>query len=57
MTGTPPEFAEDLLKCAGDSGRRDAGGKELAKRKSEGQVCGSSGCQFVEKDATVCERA
>jgi len=45
MTDTPPEFAEDLRPCAGDSGRREAGGKELAKQKAEGQGCGSSRCQ------------
>ena len=36
MTDTPPEFAEDVRPCAGDSGRREAGGKELAKQKAEG---------------------
>jgi hypothetical protein len=36
MTNTPPEFAEDVRPCAGDSGRREAGGKELAKQKAEG---------------------
>ncbi len=46
MTDTPPEFAEDVRPCAGDSGRREAGGKELAKQKAEGQGCGSSRCQF-----------
>ena len=34
MTDTPPEFAEDARPCAGDSGRREAGGKELAKDKA-----------------------
>jgi hypothetical protein len=36
MTDTPPESAEDVRPCAGDSGRREAGGKELAKQKAEG---------------------
>ena len=40
MTDTPPEFAEAVRPCAGDSGRREAGGKELAKQKAEGQGCG-----------------
>ena len=53
MTDTPPEFAEDARKCAGDSSRREAGGKELAKQKAEGQGCGSSRCQFGEKGAEV----
>ena len=53
MTDIPPEFAEDDRKCAGDSGRPEAGGKELAKRKAEGQGCGSSRCPFVEKGAEV----
>ena len=53
MTDTPPEFAEDVRKCAGDSGRREAGGKELAKQKVEGQGCGSSRCQFGKKGAEV----
>ncbi len=57
MTDTPPEFAEDLRKCAGDSGRREAGGKELAKQKAGGQGCGSSRCQFVGKGAEVCAMA
>jgi len=33
-------------KYAGDSGRREAGGKELAKQNAEGQGYGSSRCQF-----------
>ena len=57
MTDTPPEFAEDVRQCAGDSGRREAGGKELAKQKAEGQRCGSSRCQFGEKGAEVCAKA
>ena len=51
MTDTPPEFAEDVRPCAGDSGRRETGGKELAKQKAEGQGCGSSRWQFGEKGA------
>ena len=57
MTDTPPEFAEDVRPCAGDSGRREAGGKELAKQKAEGQGCGSSRCQFGEKGAKLCAKA
>ena len=57
MTDTPPEYAEDVRKCAGVSGRREAGGKDLAKQKAEGQGCWSSRCQFVEKDAEVCAKA
>ena len=53
MTDTPPEFAEDVRKCAGDSSRREAGGKDFAKQKAEGQGCGSSRCQFLEKGAEV----
>jgi len=53
MTDTPPEFAEDVRPCAGDSGRREAGGKELAKQKAEGHGCGSSRCEFVENGAEV----
>ena len=53
MTDTPPEFAEDVLKCAGDSGRREAGGKDFATQKAEGQGCESSRWQFVEKGAEV----
>ncbi len=45
------KIAEDVRKCAGDSGRREAGGKELAKQKAEGQDCASSRCQFGEKGA------
>jgi hypothetical protein len=51
MTDTQPKFAEDARKCAGDSGRREAGGKDFAKQKAEGQGCGSSRCQFVENRA------
>jgi len=57
MTDTPPEFAEDVCKCAGDSGRREAGGKEFAKQKAEGQGCGSSRCQFGEKGAGTYSKA
>ena len=53
MTDTPPEFADDVRKCAGDSSRREAGGKELAKQKAEGQGCWSNRWQFVEKSAEV----
>ncbi|MCX6980211.1 MAG: hypothetical protein NTV08_05590 [Verrucomicrobia bacterium] len=53
MTDTPPEFAEDVRPCAGDSGRRKAGGKELAKQKAEGRGCVSSRCQVVERGAEV----
>ena len=53
MTDTPPEFAADVRPCAGDSSRREAGGKELAKQKAEGQGGGSSRCPFVEKGAEV----
>ena len=49
MTDTPPEFAGGVRRCAGDSSRREAGGKELAKQKAEGQDCWSSRCQFAEK--------
>ena len=45
------KIAEDARKCAGDSGRRQAGGKELAKQKAEGQGGGSRRCQFGEKGA------
>ncbi len=45
------KITEDVRPCAGDSGRREAGGKELAKQKAEGQGCGSSRCQFVENRA------
>ena len=38
-------------KYAGDSGRWEAGGKELAKQQAEGQGCGSSGSQFAEMGA------
>ena len=51
MTDTPPEFAEDVRKCAGDSGRREAGGQELAQQKAKGQGRRSSRCPFVEKGA------
>ena len=51
MTDTPPEIAEDVRPCAGDSGCREAGGKELAKQKGEGQGRGSSRWQFGEKGA------
>jgi hypothetical protein len=57
MTDTPPQFAEDVRPCAGDSGRREAGGKELAKQKAEGQGCGSSRWQFVKKGAEVYAKA
>ena len=57
MTDTPPEFAEDARNRAGDSGRREAGGKKLAKQKAEGQGCGSSRCQFAEKSAEVGAKA
>jgi len=57
MTDTPPEFAEDAGKCAGDSSRREAGGKELAKQNAEGQGCWSSRCQFVEKGPEVYAKA
>ena len=53
MPETPPAFAEDVRKCAGDSSRRAAGGKELAKQKAEGQRCGSSRCPFVEQGAEI----
>ena len=57
MTDTPPEFAEDVRKCAGDSSRREAGGKDFAKQKAGGQGCGSSRWQFVEKSAEVYAKA
>jgi len=57
MTDTPPEFAEVVRNCAGGSGRREAGGKELAKQKAESQGCGSSRCQFMEKRAEVYAKA
>jgi hypothetical protein len=47
------KITEDVRPCAGDSGRREAGGKELAKQKAEGQGCGSSRCQFGENGAEV----
>ena len=47
------KITEDVRQCAGDSGRREAGGKELAKQMAEGQGCGSSRCHFVEKGAEV----
>jgi hypothetical protein len=52
MTDTPPEFTEDARQCAGDSGRREAGGKELAKQKAEGQGSGSSRCQLTARRFT-----
>ena len=57
MTDTPPEFAENVRKCAADSGRREAGAKDFASQKAEGQGCGSSRCQFVEKGAEVYAKA
>jgi hypothetical protein len=36
MTDTPPAFAEDVRKYAGDASRREPDGKELAKQKAEG---------------------
>jgi hypothetical protein len=57
MPDTPPQFAEDVRPCAGDLGRREAGGKEMAKQKAEGQGCGSSRCQLVEKDVEVYAKA
>ena len=57
MADTPPEFAEDVRKSAGDSSRREAGGKDFAKQKAEGQGRGSSRCQFVEKGAEVYAKA
>ena len=45
------KITEDVRPCAGESGRREAGGKELAKQKAEGQGCGSSRCQFGENRA------
>ena len=57
MTDTPLEFAEDVRKCAGDSGHREAGGRELAKQKAEGQGCGSRRWQFLEKGAEVYAKA
>ena len=57
MTDTPPEFAEDVRKCAGVSNRREAGGKDFAKQKAGGQGCGSSRWQFVEKSAEVYVKA
>ena len=50
------KIAEDVRKCAGDSSRREAGGKELAKQKAEGQGCGSSRCQSMQKGAEVCAK-
>jgi hypothetical protein len=47
------KIAEDVCKCARKSGRREAGGKELANQKAEGQGGGSSRCQFVEKGAEI----
>ena len=47
MTYTPPEFAEDVRKCAGDSSRREAGGKDFAKQKAEGH--GWKGCELCVK--------
>ena len=43
--------AEDSRKYPADSGRWEAGWKELAKQKAEGQGHGSSRCQFVENRA------
>jgi len=60
-TGTPsmttlrPEFAEDARKCAGDSGRREAGGRIFAKLKPKAQGCGA-GCQFVERSGGFSRR-
>ena len=51
MTDTPPEFAEDVRKYAGDSSRREAGGKDCAKQKAGGQGCRGSRCRIVEKGA------
>ncbi len=50
------KITEDVRPCAGDSGRWEAGGKELAKQKAEGQGCGSSR-QFVGKGAQVNAKA
>ena len=47
------KITEDVRPCAGESGRREEGGKELAKQKAEGQGCGSSRCQLVGKGAEV----
>jgi hypothetical protein len=47
------KITEDVRPCAGDSGRREAGGKALAKQKAEGQGCGSSRCKFGETGAKV----
>ena len=47
------KITEDVRQCAGDSGRREAGGKELAKQKAEGQGCGSSRCQFGENGSDL----
>ena len=44
MTDTPPEFADDVRKCAGDSSHREAGGKDFAKQLAEGQ--GWKGCEL-----------
>jgi hypothetical protein len=51
------KVTENVRPCAGDSGRREAGGKELAQQKAEGQGCGSSRCQFGEKGTDVCAKA
>ena len=40
-----------------DSSRREASEKAFAQRKAEGQDCGSSRSQFVEKGAEVCAKA
>ena len=45
------KITEDVRPCAGDSGRREADGKELAKQKAEGQGTGSSQCQCGKKGA------
>ena len=56
MTDTPPEFAEDVRKCAGDSSRREAGGKDFAKQKAEGQGCGSSLSCITQNRNSVCDQ-
>ena len=57
MTATAPKFTEDVRKYAADSSHWEAGRKDFAKQKAEGQGCESSRCQFVEKGAEVCAKA
>lgn len=47
------KITEGVRPCAGDSGRREAGRKELAKQKAGSKGCGSRRRHFVEQGAAV----